>query len=342
MAVFSLKAPKIAIDLGTANTIVYVEGKGIVVEEPSVIARNIYTGEILAVGNEAFQKIGNAPGSTVASRPLKDGVIADFESTVEMIKYFIKKAVQFSLKKPSILICAPSGITNVEKRAIIDASQQAGASHTFLIDEPYAAALGAGLPVLQPIGTMIIDIGGGTTDVATISLGNLVKSRSQKVGGDKMDEAILTYVKKNYSLLIGERTAEAVKKKLGSASPVLASRYGTFQVQGREEGTGIQRTVTLEATEVAEAIQENIQVIIQLVKEVLEETAPEIASDVITQGVVLTGGGALLRDIAEVFQEALQLPVRVAADPLHSVVLGTGDSLKNIDKWKKNYLQTMR
>lgn len=332
---FGLGTKNIGIDLGTANTIVYVDGKGIVLREPSVVAKNTKSGEIVSVGEDARAMIGRTPGSIVAIRPMKDGVIADYDTTVAMMKYFIKKTVGRSSGKPYVMVCVPSGVTEVEKRAVIDATRVAGARDAYVIEEPFAAAIGAGLPVMDPTGSMVVDMGGGTTDVATISLGGIVSSRSIRVAGDKLDDAIATYVRSNFNLLIGERTAEKLKMDIGSASVEAAEKIEGATIRGRDLITGLPKAVEVSAVDVAKAIQEPVQDVITAIKETLEETSPEIAADVIDHGIVLTGGGALLKNLSEVIAEATKVPVSIASDPLDCVAAGTGESLKSIDVMKK-------
>ncbi|MGF0104095.1 rod shape-determining protein [Ligilactobacillus ruminis] len=333
---FGIGTKNIGIDLGTANTIVYAEGKGIVLREPSVVAKNTKTGEIVSVGSEARDMIGRTPASIVAIRPMKDGVIADYDTTVAMMKYYIEKALGHKGSKPYVMVCVPSGVTEVEKRAVIDATRIAGARDAYVIEEPFAAAIGAGLPVMDPTGSMVVDIGGGTTDVATISLGGIVSSRSIRMAGDKIDDSIIYYVRKNYNLLIGERTAEKLKIDVASASVESAKQLDSQAIRGRDLVTGLPKTIEIKAEDVAEAIQEVVEEIITAIKETLEETSPEIAADVIDHGIVLTGGGALLRHLPDVISEATRVPVFVAQDPLDCVAVGTGESLKNIDVMKKN------
>ncbi|AEN78569.1 rod shape-determining protein [Ligilactobacillus ruminis] len=333
---FGIGTKNIGIDLGTANTIVYAEGKGIVLREPSVVAKNTKTGEIVSVGSEARAMIGRTPASIVAIRPMKDGVIADYDTTVAMMKYYIEKALGHKGSKPYVMVCVPSGVTEVEKRAVIDATRIAGARDAYVIEEPFAAAIGAGLPVMDPTGSMVVDIGGGTTDVATISLGGIVSSRSIRMAGDKIDDSIIYYVRKNYNLLIGERTAEQLKIDVASASVESAKQLDSQSIRGRDLVTGLPKTIEIKAEDVAEAIQEVVEEIITAIKETLEETSPEIAADVIDHGIVLTGGGALLRHLPDVISEATKVPVFVAQDPLDCVAVGTGESLKNIDVMKKN------
>lgn len=332
---FGLGNKNIGIDLGTANTIVYVDGKGIVLREPSVVAKSTKTGEIIAVGAEARDMIGRTPGSIQAVRPMKDGVIADYDTTVSMMKYFIEKAIGKNSGKPFVMVCVPTGITAVEKRAVIDATRVAGARDAYVIEEPFAAAIGAGLPVMDPTGSMVVDIGGGTTDVATISLGGIVSSRSVRMAGDKLNDSISQYVRQNYNLLIGERTAEQLKWDIGSASKEAAKEIGAVPVRGRDLVSGLPTTVEVNGEDVNNAISEGLNEIIETVKETLEETSPEIAADVIDHGIVLTGGGALLRNLAEVIADATQVPVSIANDPLDCVAIGTGESLKSIEVMKK-------
>lgn len=332
---FGIGTKNIGIDLGTANTIVYAENKGIVLREPSVVAKNTKTGEVVSVGSEARDMIGRTPASIVAIRPMKDGVIADYDTTVSMMKYYIEKAVGSKTAKPYVMVCVPSGVTEVEKRAVIDATRVAGAKDAYVIEEPFAAAIGAGLPVMDPTGSMVVDIGGGTTDVATISLGGIVSSRSIRMAGDKIDDSIIYYVRKNYNLLIGERTAEQLKINVASASVEAAKELDSQTIRGRDLVTGLPKTIEIRPEDVAEAIQEVVQEIITAIKETLEETSPEIAADVINHGIVLTGGGALLRHLPDVISEATKVPVFVAQDPLDCVAVGTGESLKSIDVMKK-------
>ena len=324
----------LGIDLGTANTIVYLEGKGIVLREPSVVARNSKTNEVIAVGSDARDMIGRTPESIVAIRPMKDGVIADYDTTVAMMKYYIDKALGNN-GKPYVMVCVPSGITEVEKRAVIDATRVAGARDAYVIEEPVAAAIGAGLPVMDPTGSMVVDIGGGTTDVATISLGGIVSSRSIRMAGDKMNDAIVQYVRQHMNLLIGERTAEKLKWDIGSASVEAAEEMGTTQVRGRDLVTGLPKTMQVSAKDVSTALQDVVDSIITAIKGTLEETSPEIAADVIDHGIVLTGGGALLKHLPDVIADATKVPVFIANDPLDCVAIGTGESLKSIDVMKK-------
>ena len=333
MVALNFKAQNIGIDLGTANTIVYLEDEGIVTREPSVVAKNIVTEEIIAVGKSAFEMIGRTPENIVALRPMKDGVIADYNTTTAMLKYFIQSIVGRSFFKPVVIICVPSGITDVEKRAVLDATKYAGAKEAYVVEEPFAAAVGAGLPVTDPTGSMIVDIGGGTTDVATISLGGIVNSRSIRVGGDELNESIIQHVRKTYNLLIGERTAEELKIMLGSAS--VEKAQGSMQVRGRDMVTGLPRVVEVPAKEIAVAMSEIIHQILDAVKDVLEQTPPEISADVIDHGIVLTGGGAMLRHLAEMISKETKVPAFVANDPLDCVALGTGAILANPSLMKK-------
>ena len=339
MVSLNFKGKNIGIDLGTANTIVFIAGKGIVFREPSVVAKNIHTGEILSVGEEAFQMLGRTPGTIVASRPMKEGVIADYDTTVAMMKYFIKKATGNAFIKPYVMVCVPSGVTEVEKRAVLDATRTAGAKEAFIIEEPFAAAVGAGLPVHAPTGNMVVDIGGGTTDVATISLGGIVTSRSSTAGGDRMDEAIIQFIRKKYGLLIGERTAENIKITIGCADIEKAASYGSMEIRGRDMVNGLPKTLEIHAEDIAVAIHDVVENIILSVREVLEETPPEISADVIDHGIVLTGGGALLKSIAEVISAEAEVPVFIANDPLDCVSIGTGETLKNINVYKRKNLR---
>ena len=326
----------LAIDLGTANTLVYVKGKGIVLSEPSVVAvrknakdRN----RVLAVGRDAKMMLGRTPGNIVAIRPMKDGVIADFEITEAMLRHFIRKVHnRRSLIRPRIIVCVPSGITPVEKRAVRESAESAGAREVYLIEEPMAAAIGAGLPITEPICNMVVDIGGGTTEVAVISLAGIVYSRSVRVGGDKMDEAILQYVKRTYNLLIGERTAEIVKTTIGNAFP---GEMETMDVKGRDLVTGIPKIITINSEEVRQAIQEQIDSIVATVKTALEQTPPELAADIVDRGIHLTGGGALLKNLDVLLHQETGLPIKITEDPLATVVLGSGKALDNLDILKE-------
>ncbi|KIU23030.1 rod shape-determining protein [Weissella cibaria] len=333
---FSFGTRNVGIDLGTANTLVYIEGKGIVLREPSVVARNTKTNEVVAVGSAAKDMLGRTPGSIKAIRPMRDGVISDYETTVAMLKYYLGKALGGRGAKPYVTIGVPSGVTAVERRAVIDAARVAGARDAYVIEEPFAAAVGAGLPVMEPTGSMVVDLGGGTTDVATISLGGIVSSRSIRMAGDKIDEAIMSYIRQKYSVLIGEQTAERLKMEIGSADVEAAKSAEGTSARGRDLVTGLPKTIDIEAVDVADAIKDVISEIIIAIKETLEETSPEIAADVIDHGIVLTGGGAMLQHLDEVIAEATKVPVFVAPEPLDAVVIGTGEALKSIDVLKNN------
>ena len=330
------------IDLGTANTLVHVKGKGIVLREPSVVAIKRENGEVLAVGEEAKRMIGRTPGNIVAVRPMKDGVIADFDVTQAMLKYFIRKAMNTkSFVRPRVVVGVPSGVTEVEKRAVIDAAQQAGAREAYLIEEPMAAAIGAGLPVEEATGSMVVDIGGGTTEIAVISLGGIVTSRSIRIGGDEMDTSIVQYIKRMYNLLIGERTAEEIKIKIGSAI-VQADKNAELDIRGRDLVSGLPKTLTIKSSEVREALSEPIQQIIDAVKGTLEKTPPELASDVMDHGIMMTGGGALLRNLDRLLSHETGMPVLVAEDALSCVGEGTGKSLENIELLKRVVMTTKK
>jgi rod shape-determining protein MreB len=322
----------LAIDLGTANTLVYVKGVGIVMNEPSVVAINKnVTGpkRILAVGKEAKEMLGRTPGDIVAIRPLKDGVIADFEITAAMIRYFVEKAHnRRTMVKPRVIVCVPYGITNVEKRAVKEAAESAGVREVFLIEEPMAAAIGAGLPVTEPSGSMIVDIGGGTTEVAVISLAGIVYSKSVRVAGDKMDEAIINYIKRKYNLLIGERTAEEIKIGIGNAYP--SDVIETMHVKGRDMVAGIPKTIQVTSEEIREAIAEPVNIIVEAVRVALEQTPPELAADIVDKGIVLAGGGALIKNLDVLLREETGLPIMIADNPLTSVVIGSGKALDQI------------
>lgn len=317
----------IGIDLGTANTLVYVKGKGIVTREPSVVAVDINTDMVLAVGNQAKNMIGRTPGSIIAVCPLKDGVIANFDVTAIMLKYFIKKTIKTGLfsKRPRVIVCIPSGVTEVERRAVEDAAHQAGAREVELIEEPMAAAIGAGLPVSEPSGSMVVDIGGGTSEVAVISLGDIVTAKSVRVAGNAFDAAIIAYVKKKYNLLIGERTAENVKIEIGSAYEY--ENEGSMEIKGRNLVDGLPKNVTITAEEVREALHDSLELIIEAVKVTLENTPPELAADIIDNGIMLTGGGALLRGLDKLVSQETKMLVKVAESPLDCVVDGTGKRL---------------
>ena len=323
----------LAIDLGTANTLVYVKGKGIVLSEPSVVAvrtDNRSKNKVLAVGAEAKRMLGRTPGNIVAIRPMKDGVIADFEVTEAMLRHFIRKVHnRRSLIRPRIIICVPSGITQVEKRAVKESAESAGAREVFLIEEPMGAAIGAGLPITDPTCNMVVDIGGGTTEVAVISLAGIVYSRSIRIGGDKMDDAIVQYIKRKYNLLIGERTAELIKTTIGNAYPN-PENIETIEVKGRDLVSGIPKILAIDSEEIRVAISEQIESIVETVKTALEQTPPELAADIVDTGIVMTGGGALLKNLDKLLREETSLPIRVTDDPLSTVVLGSGKALEEI------------
>lgn len=331
----------IGVDLGTANTLVHVKDKGIVIREPSVVAIQKDTNQVLAVGEEAKQMIGRTPGNIVAIRPLKDGVIADFDITQAMLRYFIRKVVDGkSFVRPRVLVGVPSGVTEVEKRAVIDATIQAGAREAYLIEEPMAAAIGAGLPVDEPTGNMVVDIGGGTTEVAVISLGGIVTSRSIRIGGDEMDESIVQYTKRAYNLLIGERTAEDVKISIGSAiAPVKEESY---ELRGRDLVSGLPKTVVVTSSQIQQALSEPVAGIVEAVKITLEKTPPELASDIMDRGIVMTGGGSLLRNLDKLLSQETGMPVYVAEDALSCVALGTGKAVENVDVLKRGFMNNSR
>lgn len=329
---FGLGNKDVGIDLGTANTLVFIKGKGIVLREPSVVAKNTKTGDIVAVGNDAKNMIGRTPGSIVAIRPMKDGVIADFDITTAMIEYYLKQALKNSgsnWKKPNVMICVPYGITSVEQRAVIDASRQAGAKEAFTIEEPFAAAIGADLPVWDPTGSMVVDIGGGTTEVAVISLGGIVTSESVRIGGDAMDQSIISYIRKTYNLTIGERTAEKIKIEIGTAR--VDDSNEKMEIRGRDLLTGLPKTIEITSEEISDSLKEAISTIIDGVKKTLEQTPPELSADVMERGIVLTGGGALLRNLDKVISDETNMPVFIAENPLDCVAIGTGKALEHID-----------
>ena len=338
MGVFS---NDVAIDLGTANTLVYLRGKGIVLNEPSVVAVDRTTNKVIAVGKEAKSMLGRTPDEIVAVRPLKDGVIADFEKTEDLLREFIQKALRRrSWVRPRIIICVPSGITEVEKRAVQDSAQHAGAREVLLVPEPIAAAIGAGLPVGKPSGNMIIDIGGGTTEIAVMALNSIVNQQSIRVGGDEMDEAIVQYVKKAYNLLIGEQTAEQIKIRIGSAFRL--EQEEEMEIKGRDLVAGIPKTMKISSVEVREALSEPLQQIVDALMQSLEKTPPELASDIVDRGIVMTGGGSLLRGIDMLLREATNLPITVAEDPLSCVVLGTGKILDDPTQYEKVLMSVVR
>jgi len=332
--ILGLFSNDLAIDLGTANTLVYMKGKGIVLSEPSVVAvrKNGRSGnKVLAVGRDAKMMLGRTPGNIVAIRPMKDGVIADFEITEAMLRYFIRKAHnRRTFVRPRIIICVPSGITQVEKRAVRESAESAGAREVFLIEEPMAAAIGAGLPITEPKSNMVVDIGGGTTEVAVISLAGIVYSKSVRVGGDKMDEAILQYIKRKYNLLIGITTAELIKTTIGSAYP--GEQAETIEVKGRDLVTGIPKILTIDSDEVRQAISEQIETIVETVRIALEQTPPELAADIVDTGIVLAGGGALLKNLDVLLREETKVPIILSEDPLTAIVIGSGMALDNLAK----------
>lgn len=318
----------LGIDLGTANSLVYVKGKGIVLNEPSVVAIKRDTGEVLEVGEAAKRMVGRTPGNIVAIRPLKDGVIADFDTTQKMLHKFIRSALKGRpLVSPLVIVCVPSGVTEVEKRAVYDATKSAGARDALIVEEPMAAAIGAGLPVEEPTGNMIVNIGGGTAEIAVISLGGIVTHRSIRVAGDEMDEAIINYVKKHYNLMIGERTAEDTKKAIGSA--YILPEEQRIEVRGRDLVTGLPKTLELTSTEVRESLAEPIRTIVDGVKSTLERTPPELAADIMDRGIMMSGGGSLLKGLDKLISEETGMPVHVAEDPLSCVALGTGKILES-------------
>ena len=329
-----------AIDLGTANTLVYVRGEGIVLNEPSIVAIHQADNTVLAVGKEAKAMLGRTPGNIVAIRPLKDGVIADFDVTEKMLGYFIRRVHRRrALVRPRIVIGVPSGITQVEKRAVRDSAMQAGAREVYLIWEPMAAAIGAGMPIIEPGGNMVVDIGGGTTEVAVISLSGIVYSRSVRIAGDEMDEAIVQYIRKNYNLLVGERRAEEIKIRLGSAYATGGERR-TMEVKGRDLIDGIPKTIVIGDDEIRESLREPIMTIVDAVRTALERTPPELAADIVDKGIVLTGGGALLKGLDQLLRQETNLPITVAEDPLSCVALGTGKVLDELDLLKKVAIPT--
>ncbi|MGL5328255.1 MAG: rod shape-determining protein [Peptostreptococcaceae bacterium] len=338
---FGKMTKDMGIDLGTANTLVYIKGQGIVVREPSVVAIRDDSKEVLAVGEEAKRMIGRTPGNIVAIRPMKDGVIADFDVTQSMLSYFIQKAAaKKGVVSPRIAICVPFGVTDVEKRAIEEAARQAGAKDAYLIEEPMAAAIGAGLKVEEPEGNMVVDIGGGTSEIAVISLGGIVSAESVRIGGNKFDEAIVGYVKKEYNLMIGERTAEDIKISIGSTFK--EDQESNMQIRGRDLISGLPKTVEISSTEVREALKEPISNIIDAIKSTLEKTPPELASDIMENGIMLTGGGALLRGLDKLVKQETGMPVRIAEDPLDCVALGTGKSVEDQEIFEKVLMMNTR
>jgi rod shape-determining protein MreB len=334
IANLSFLSNDLAIDLGTANTLVYAKNKGIVVSEPSIVAVNKVTGKVEAVGKDAKEMLGRTPGNIVAIRPMKDGVIADFEITEKMLSHFIRKAHnRNTMVRPRIIIGIPSEVTQVEKRAVKDSALKAKASEVYLVDQAMAAAIGAGLPITEPSGNMVVDIGGGTTDIAVISLAGIVYAKSVRVAGNEMDESVIQYIKKKYNLLIGERTAEQIKLEIGSAFPL--DEPMTMEIKGRDLIEGIPKTLTITDAEIREALAEPISIIVNAVRVALERTPPELSADIVDRGIVLTGGGSLLKNLDKLLREETSLPVSVAEDPLSSVVLGTGKMLSDFDLLRK-------
>ncbi|WP_163539667.1 rod shape-determining protein [Gracilibacillus sp. YIM 98692] len=328
-------ARDIGIDLGTANVLIHVKGKGIVLDEPSVVAMDRNTGKVLEVGEEARRMVGRTPGNIEATRPLKDGVIADFDVTEAMLRYFINKInVKGFLSKPRMLICCPTNITKVEQKAIKEAAEKSGGKKVYLEEEPKVAAIGAGMDIFQPSGNMVVDIGGGTTDVAVLSMGDIVTAQSVKMAGDKFDAEILQYVKRKYKLLIGERTAEDIKINVGTVFP--GSRKEEIDIRGRDMVSGLPRTITIGSKEIEESLKESISLIVQSAKTVLEKTPPELSADIIDRGVILTGGGAMLHGLDQLLAEELKVPVLLAEEPMNCVAKGTGIMLENIDKLERS------
>ncbi|HOT97479.1 MAG TPA: rod shape-determining protein [bacterium] len=323
----------LAIDLGTANTLVYVRGKDVVLDEPSVVAIRKSTQEIVAFGNQAREMVGRTPGEIITIRPLKDGVIADFELAEQMIRHFIRKAMPTRIPRPRIAICVPTGITEVEKRAVRDSAEHAGAREVYLIEEPMAGAIGLGLPIDQPVGNMIIDIGGGTCEIAVIAMFGIVNSVSIRIGGDEMNEAIIQYFKKSFNLLIGEITAEEIKIELGSASPF--DGKGTMTVKGRDLVAGIPKTVTISTKQVQEALADTVDQLVDSVKMCLEQTPPELSADILDRGILMSGGGSMLKGLDERLRRETNLPVILAEEPLRAVVRGTGKVLEDIPRYRK-------
>jgi rod shape-determining protein MreB and related proteins len=328
------------IDLGTASVLVYIKGKGIVLQEPSVVAIDRNTNKILAVGEEARMMLGRTPGNIVAIRPLRDGVISDFDITEKMLKYFIKKAIGNAIFKPRVIVCVPSGVTEVEKRAVIDACNQAGAHKTYLIEEPVAAAIGAGVDLSRPSGSMLIDMGGGTTDVAVLSLGGIVVSKSIKVAGDKFDEAIVRYIRKKYNVMIGLRSAEELKIQIGTAFPEEEEKF--VEVRGRNLVTGLPKNLTISSTDMLEALEETVTSVADAVHSVLERTPPELAADISEKGIIMTGGGGLLHGLDKLIAKRTGVSVSIAEDAISCVALGTGKALENIDVYSNSLLSDER
>jgi rod shape-determining protein MreB and related proteins len=340
-SMFQFIGRDMAVDLGTANTLVYVRGRGIVLNEPSVVAINTKTGAILAVGAEAKRMIGRTPAHIVAIRPLKDGVIADFDVTEKMLRYFIQKVHRRSfLAKPRVVVCVPSGITGVEQRAVEEATISAGARSAFIIEEPMAAAIGAGLPVHEPTGNMVVDIGGGTTEVAVVSLGGIVTSQSIRIGGDELDESIINYIKKEYSLMLGERTSEEIKMAIASAFPLPEEKQA--EIRGRDLVTGLPKTIVVSAEEIRRAIEEPVNAIVDAVKNTLDKTPPELAADIMDKGIVLAGGGSLLKGLDERLKHETGMPIHIAEDPLFAVAIGSGKCLEEFESLKRVLISSTR
>ncbi|HZA39414.1 MAG TPA: rod shape-determining protein [Actinomycetota bacterium] len=340
-SMFQFIGRDMAVDLGTANTLVYVRGRGIVLNEPSVVAINTKTGAILAVGAEAKRMIGRTPAHIVAIRPLKDGVIADFDVTEKMLRYFIQKVHRRSfLAKPRVVVCVPSGITGVEQRAVEEATISAGARSAFIIEEPMAAAIGAGLPVHEPTGNMVVDIGGGTTEVAVVSLGGIVTSQSIRIGGDELDESIVNYIKKEYSLMLGERTSEEIKMAIASAFPLPEEKQA--EIRGRDLVTGLPKTIVVSAEEIRRAIEEPVNSIVDAVKNTLDKTPPELAADIMDKGIVLAGGGSLLKGLDERLKHETGMPIHIAEDPLFAVAVGSGKCLEEFESLKRVLISSTR
>ena len=340
-SMFQFIGRDMVVDLGTANTLVYVRGRGIVLNEPSVVAINTKSGAILAVGAEAKRMIGRTPAHIVAIRPLKDGVIADFDVTEKMLRYFIQKVHRRSfLAKPRVVVCVPSGITGVEQRAVEEATISAGARSAYIIEEPMAAAIGAGLPVHEPTGNMVVDIGGGTTEVAVVSLGGIVTSQSIRIGGDELDESIINYIKKEYSLMLGERTAEEIKMEIASAFPLPEEQQA--EIRGRDLVSGLPKTIIVSAEEIRRAIEEPVNAIVDAVKNSLDKTPPELAADIMDKGIVLAGGGSLLKGLDERLKHETGMPIHIAEDPLFAVAIGSGKCLEEFESLKRVLISSTR
>lgn len=331
----------LGIDLGTANTLVFMKGKGILLQEPTVVAIDRDSGNVFAVGEEARQMVGRTPGNIIAVKPLKDGVIADFDITEKMLQHFIRKTHRRkSFLAPRVVVGVPSGVTSVERRAVLDACLQAGAREAFTIDEPMAAAIGAGLPIHEATGNLMLDIGGGTTEVAVISLGGIVNSKSIRVGGNELDESVMQYIKRNYNLMIGERTAEEIKRGIGSAHPEFAE--GTREVRGRDLVTGLPKTIEITAVEIMDALSEPVALIVDALKMTLEKTPPELAADILDKGLMMAGGGSLLKGLDQLIREETGMPVHRAEDPLTCVARGTGMTLENLSRYESALISSRK